>query len=281
MAATTGARILAIESATDWLSVAVLEGDRTIAEFAAAERMQHASAILPAVDLVLAETGLSLAEMEGVAVSTGPGAFTSLRIGIATVKGLCFGSEVPVIGVSTLEAMAFRAVLAARDAGIAPTPVLAVLDARRGEWYAGAWQQEGPDLAPVLEEGLYGPDALGAIFRDAVRVQSPHGGDWETVFAANPARAVFVDTSAAARPAAAFVGRLAAPRLARGEGAPAASLAARYVRRAEAEAVRLGEPVESGEVARVDGTREAGEVAAVREDGPTAGAKLASPEKVS
>ena len=89
------------------------------------------------VDAVLGAAKVSLASVECFAVSIGPGSFTSLRVGLATVKGLAFGSDSPVAPVSTLAALAWEAV---RAAGSTEVDVAAALDARRGEVYGGVFR---------------------------------------------------------------------------------------------------------------------------------------------
>lgn len=265
-------RILAIESATDWLSVALLDGDEAIASESGSARMQHASALLPAIDSVLLAGSCGLRDLEGIAVSTGPGSFTSLRIGIATIKGLAFRSAVPTLGVSTLEAMALAGAGAPASAGgegegaeATGHEILTLLDARRGEWYAGSWVAAasaagagGVCLESRLAEGLYSPEVIAAQLSGPVVIRAPDAGNWEAAFEASGVKIRSVVRGEAAQPDALWVGRLAAARFDQGAGAPASALTARYVRRAEAEAKRLGGPVEAGEVARLGSPDEGG-----------------------
>ena len=103
MASTKARLVLAIESATDWLSVAVLDGEDVLALRQSDARMQHAAALLPAIDATLKAASTDLESIDAIAISTGPGSFTSLRIGLATVKGLGFRRDLETIGISTLE----------------------------------------------------------------------------------------------------------------------------------------------------------------------------------
>ena len=245
-------KILAIESATDWLSVALLEGESVVALKSPEATRQHAGTLLPTVDALLAEAGWSLSSLDALAVSTGPGSFTSLRIGLATAKGLAFGRSFQAVGVPTLEAMALSEL---ESAAGTEREVVALLDARRGEWYAGGFraaQSPGGRPQSTLAEGLYSPEQLGADLPRPVCAISPEGSGWAADFEA--AGLVFESRveEAAARPRADWVGILGARRLAAGEGRSAEALTARYLRRAEAEAKRLGGPVEAGELARVD-----------------------------
>ena len=108
-------RLLAIESATDWLSVSLHEGGRVVDLREAEGTRQHASALMPLIAGMLDGAGWALADLGGLAASVGPGSFTSLRIGLATLKGLAFGRDLPVVGVSTLEAVLVRLAVCVGD----------------------------------------------------------------------------------------------------------------------------------------------------------------------
>jgi tRNA threonylcarbamoyladenosine biosynthesis protein TsaB len=220
--------ILALETSGAEGSVALLQGDR-LRERGLPADVPTAEALLPAVDALLREAGVALSELSGFAVSIGPGSFTGLRIGVATVKGLAFGSDRPVAAVPTL------AVLAAGAPG--PGPVVALLDARRGEAYAAGYRAPG-DLEPAaLPEGLYGGEALAS--------RLPAGCRLVGEAAALAAPALGQAPRLVSPPRAADVGRLGRVILARGQGVPAAILVPRYVRRAEAEVRRTGLATES------------------------------------
>ncbi|MGZ4268994.1 MAG: tRNA (adenosine(37)-N6)-threonylcarbamoyltransferase complex dimerization subunit type 1 TsaB [Solirubrobacteraceae bacterium] len=115
------------------------------------ERPGHVRELLPLARAVLAEAGADLAAVERIAVGVGPGTFTGLRIGIATARALAQASGAALAGVSTLRALAAAA---AHDG-----PVLAVLDARRGEAFAAAWEGDRELLAPVA----VAPEALAGL----------------------------------------------------------------------------------------------------------------------
>lgn len=257
-------RILAIEAATEGLSVAVLAGERVVVAREQSEARQHAALLLATVDETLRAAGLRLDALDAMAISAGPGSFTSLRISLATLKGLAFGRDLPVVGVSTLEAMAFGVLEAAERCAAAGegrsnggpaavAEVLALLDARRGEWYAGAWRAAaapGGLPVPTLVEGLYAPGRLVQDLPRAVVVVAPEAG-WRVGFERAGLGVGGAVEGPAARPSAESVGRIASRRLERGEGQTAATLTARYLRRAEAEARRTGQAVEAGETERI------------------------------
>ncbi len=124
--------VLALDTATEACSVALLKGDELIGR-SAEGGLSHAQEILGMVEAVLAEAQLSLSMLDGIAASIGPGAFTGVRISVAVAQGLAFGAGLPVVPVTTLEALALQ--LLRRGAAHA----LACLDARMGEVYWGCF----------------------------------------------------------------------------------------------------------------------------------------------
>jgi tRNA threonylcarbamoyladenosine biosynthesis protein TsaB len=120
--------VLALDAATEACSVALLRGEESICRFSEGG-LPHAQQILGMVEAVLAEAQVSLSMLDGIAASIGPGAFTGVRISVAVAQGLAFGADLRVVPVTTLEALALRAVRS--GAGHA----LACLDARMGEVY--------------------------------------------------------------------------------------------------------------------------------------------------
>lgn len=149
------AKILAIDTATEACSVALLVGDKLYSRSEVAPR-DHTKKILPMVDEVLKEAGLTLQELDALAFGRGPGSFTGVRIGIGIAQGLAFGADLPMIGVSTLAAMAQGAY---RTQGA--THVACAIDARMSEVYWGRYarQTDGTWLT-VDEECVIPPQAL-------------------------------------------------------------------------------------------------------------------------
>jgi tRNA threonylcarbamoyladenosine biosynthesis protein TsaB len=148
--------ILALDTSTTELTVAVARGDRILAEREAGPdrggRPRHATELLPAVEAVLAEAG-GWEAIDGIAVGVGPGTFTGLRIGVASARALAQARGLPITGVSSLAALA---------AGASPDgerPRLAVLDAKRSEAFAALYDPAGEALWP---EWVGAPDELAA-----------------------------------------------------------------------------------------------------------------------
>lgn len=163
-----GMRILAFDTATPATSVALaLPDGRTLSrrhDPGPGERPGHQSLLLALAVELLDEAGSGFAELERIAVGVGPGTFTGLRIGVATARALAQANATPLVGVSSLHALAVQAADADRAEGSGQDDVLlAVLDARRGEAFAAAWQAESvadPVAAPLLAPAALTPAAL-------------------------------------------------------------------------------------------------------------------------
>jgi len=119
--------------------VALVDGERLVTEYVLDISVTHSERLLAAVDRVLADARWTPRDLEGLAVSIGPGSFTGLRIGVSTVKGLGWALGLPIAAVPTLDAMAATVPWAA-------LPVCPVLDARRGEVYASLYRRDGAGL---------------------------------------------------------------------------------------------------------------------------------------
>jgi tRNA threonylcarbamoyladenosine biosynthesis protein TsaB len=157
--------ILAFDTATPATTVALALGDgRVLArrhEPREGERPGHATQLLPLALALLEEAGVDWPVLERLAVGVGPGTFTGLRIGVATARALAQAHAIPLVGISTLRSLAAGA---ATPAGVAArAPVLAVLDARRGEAFAAAWAPgAAADAAaePLLAAAALAPERL-------------------------------------------------------------------------------------------------------------------------
>jgi tRNA threonylcarbamoyladenosine biosynthesis protein TsaB len=117
--------------------MAVIEGERVIVEGFLQTRKTHSERLLPLIDFWLREAELSLADLDGIAVTLGPGSFTGLRIGLATAKGLALGAGKPLLGIPTLDALALNLV------GV-PGFICPILDARKSEVYTAVYVSPEP-----------------------------------------------------------------------------------------------------------------------------------------
>ncbi len=237
--------LLAIESSTAWLGVALLSGESLVAKRCEHQRVPGSERLLPLIDLLLNSEKVGLHEIEGYAVASGPGSFTGLRVGVATVKGLAFGSGPCIASVSTLDALAHAAW--AGSGGEKEQIVVSALDARRDELYASA-SCSRPD-APSL--CLIEPAVLSA---DRIVERLPETSD-PVVWVGDHPTAGREASRAAGRPGEIrqppegapdpeWVGRLGARVLAAGAGLRPDELTPWYLRRAEAEVRRTGEAFE-------------------------------------
>ena len=98
--------ILSLDTTATTATVALLDGERTIASSSVHNKLTHSEKLLPMIDEILRNSGYKIGDVELFAISRGPGSFTGVRIGIATVKGLAFARDTATVGVSSLEALA-------------------------------------------------------------------------------------------------------------------------------------------------------------------------------
>ncbi len=127
--------ILAIDTATDSVSVAFGDGKRVLAHSEAISDRQHAEALAPMIEFVRQQAGISFREIDVVAVDIGPGLFTGMRVGIASAKAIAQTLDVPLIGVTSLDILA-------QAVGPIDDVVVSVIDARRGEMYWSMYRQQ-------------------------------------------------------------------------------------------------------------------------------------------
>jgi len=145
-------RILAVDTTTPSGSVAVLQDDRLLAETAVESPSTHSARLLAAIDLLFGSLRLDIRDMDGYAVSPGPGSFTGIRIGLSTVKSFAFASGKAVAPVSSLRALAWKL----RDG---PSGLVApLLDAKKGELYAALFDIGPGRLKEIVPQGAYDPE---------------------------------------------------------------------------------------------------------------------------
>lgn len=144
-------RLLLIETSTSLCSTALAEDGRIVCSRRSTEPRAHASLTALFVKEMLEESGWTVRELDAVAVSAGPGSYTGLRVGSSTAKGLCFGGQVPLIAVSTLDILARQAIEAGLPEGC--KAILPMVDARRMEVYTAVYSPDGArltDISPVI-----------------------------------------------------------------------------------------------------------------------------------
>jgi tRNA threonylcarbamoyladenosine biosynthesis protein TsaB len=138
--------LLNIETATSVCSVAVSQNGKVIASRESDEHNVHAEKLMVFIQESLAEAGIKLQQIDAIAVGSGPGSYTGLRIGTSTAKGLCYGLSKPLIVISTLKAMAFAAMNKEPKKASLFCPMI---DARRMEVYTALYDNSGKEILPV------------------------------------------------------------------------------------------------------------------------------------
>lgn len=149
-------KILAVDSTAVAASVSLCEGERLLGEYTIQNGNTHSQTLLPMIESLLSSFGMTPQDVDLFAVSAGPGSFTGVRIGVATIKGLAFGTEKPCIGVSTLEALAQN--LTVTDGLICP-----VMNARRGQVYTALFRCVGGVLERLMSDSAIPIEELNAI----------------------------------------------------------------------------------------------------------------------
>jgi tRNA threonylcarbamoyladenosine biosynthesis protein TsaB len=215
-------RILALDASTEVCAVALGDGVDWL-ERSEVAGQRHSELLLPMIRAILAERGVSLEEIDGIAFGAGPGSFTGLRIACGVAQGLALGADLPVVGVSTLEAIAQTR----RDQS-GGDRIIAAIDARMREVYVGAYERDSGHWREIIAPAVVSPDAAPV----------PDGGGWIAAgsgFAAYPSlreryRAAISECDPLIAPGATAVGKLALPRFAAGTGVQAREAAPFYVR---------------------------------------------------
>ncbi|MDO7868725.1 tRNA (adenosine(37)-N6)-threonylcarbamoyltransferase complex dimerization subunit type 1 TsaB [Nocardioides jiangxiensis] len=175
--------LLAFDTATALVSVALHDGSTVRAEAVSDKPMKHGEQLAPLIEAVLAEAGATPADLTGVAVGVGPGPFTGLRVGLVTARTLGFALGVPVHGVCTLDVLAAEAVASGAVVG----DFVVATDARRKEVYLAAYDETGarvsgpevvrPDTAATSRPAVgEGPVLYPAAFPHGVGPAQPSAG---------------------------------------------------------------------------------------------------------
>lgn len=153
-------KVLTVDTATIVATAAVVDENKLICETIVNFQKKHSEKLMPAIDHMLADAGLAIQDMDAFGIVNGPGSFTGLRIGMATVKGFAQALGKPVVPVSTLEALAYN--LPYADGIICP-----ILDAQRAQVYTGLYRyNEEEGLCAELEDAVMDVEELTGILQD-------------------------------------------------------------------------------------------------------------------
>ncbi|MFZ4453420.1 tRNA (adenosine(37)-N6)-threonylcarbamoyltransferase complex dimerization subunit type 1 TsaB [Salibacterium aidingense] len=147
-------KILAIDTSTHVMGIALSQGDKLLAEYTTNFKKNHSLRLMPAIHQIMEEVGVSPAELDAVAVAKGPGSYTGVRIGVTTAKTMAWSLGIPVYGISSLQ-------LQARNGKHFPGWICPFSDARRGQIYTGLYRfrdsflrEEEKDRIVLLEDWL-------------------------------------------------------------------------------------------------------------------------------
>ncbi len=220
--------ILALDLTSEFGSVAIRRDGRTLLERSIESRTGFAHLLFPALDNILSDAGLKLSDIDCFAASTGPGAFTGLRVALAAVKGLAVVTGKPAVGISKLRAMASFGTGSGR---------ITLLDARRGEVFAAVYNER---LEPILEETVTAAEPWLAGLSEAggYEIITADAAWLRPIVSATGFESIrLIETPRSLAPA---VAQCAEAELRQGATGDPSTLDANYVRRSDAELYWIG-----------------------------------------
>jgi tRNA threonylcarbamoyladenosine biosynthesis protein TsaB len=226
-------RTLAIETATKTIGLALLEEEKLLAELYLDLGRHHAEILFPALDQLFRIAGQGLERIDLLACSVGPGSFTGVRIGVSSIKGLALATGKPVVGVSTLEALAM-------NAGNVGQGICPMLDARKDQVYCGLYRAGKDGLPePVMRERLADVDAwLGAMVSEEILFLGDGALRYEERIRERFSGRYRLGQGAQHHPRPSAVGLIARSRYREGKISDPLTLAPQYLRLSEAETRR-------------------------------------------
>ena len=150
--------VLGLDTSTSMAGIGLVSSDGTLAELNVNLKTAHSEKLLSSINYLLASANLDLSDLSGLSVSIGPGSFTGLRIGLATIKGLGYASDKPIVAVPTLDAIAWQFQHASY-------PVAAVLDAKKGQLYIAIYQAKKDGIKRITPYLALTPEKLSEIVK--------------------------------------------------------------------------------------------------------------------
>lgn len=151
--------VLSIDSSSKVATAALLNNDEVLGEYVINNKREHSVLLMPMIENLLKDCNLTINDVDGYVVSKGPGSFTGLRIGMATIKGLSFGSSKPYISISTLDALAYSSI---NFNGL----ICPIMDALRENVYTGLYKNNNGELENILEPTPMDIDELVALLKE-------------------------------------------------------------------------------------------------------------------
>lgn len=231
--------VMGIETSTMQGGVALVSDQGLLSEYTLNVKATHTERLLPLVDRALRDAAIMLSQVEGLAAGIGPGSFTGLRIGLSTAKGLSAAAGTPLVGVPTLEAMAWTLPFCAH-------PVCPILDARKGEIYCALFRHDGDRLIRLMEDTALSPDDLVSRIEGPTVFLGDGLATYGGLLKMRLKDQALIPPFSRRGGSAAAVADLGRRRLLQGHRDEIADLAPRYLRPSEAELKRLGAFTRSG-----------------------------------
>ena len=220
--------ILGIETATMTGGLALMDEGKLIAEYTLNMKTTHSSRLMPALDWILRDASLDKKQIDGIAISIGPGSFTGLRIGLATAKGLALGLNIPLIGIRTLDALAHNVPYPAYQ-------VCAILDARKKEVYSAFYKCENDILVRKSHYQAISPVELVDQIHEKTIMLGDAIDVYREFFKEKLGELVVFAPDAQRLPRSAVIAEMGLAKLKSGEILDLASSEPFYIRRADAD----------------------------------------------
>lgn len=224
-------KILAIDTTATIATVAVTNNANPLAEFSVNNGNTHSETLLPMIETALASLSLNVSDIDAFALSAGPGSFTGVRIGAATIKGLAFDSQKPCVEVSTLEALAQNLIL---YSGL----ICPVMNARRSQVYTALFRSDGERLERLMPDSALSIEELDVILAQYGEKIALVGDGYEiTEKALTQTQTIFVPEAQRGQ-AASSVAAVAYEKLLKGDVRSDSTLSVNYLRPSQAERER-------------------------------------------
>jgi len=222
--------VLGIDSSTQVNTVALLQDGQLLCETVLNTKRNHSQRLMPMVDMLLKEAELGVENIDGVAVSLGPGSFTGLRIGMTTGKALAWSLNKPIVGISSLDGIAFNVQGAT---GI----ICPILNARRSQVYTAIYKMDKGEPKRISDYMAIEPMELIKELKNHKQITLLGDGieEFISIFAENLEKSLIIPSSANRLPRASHIAYLGWKRLLKGEQDDVINLAPLYVRNADAE----------------------------------------------
>jgi tRNA threonylcarbamoyladenosine biosynthesis protein TsaB len=220
--------ILGIETATMTGGLALIDEEKLISEYTLNMKTTHSSRLMPALDWILKDASLNKNQINGIAISIGPGSFTGLRIGLATAKGLAMGLNIPLVTVPTLDALAY-------NVSYVPYQICPIQDARKKEVYSAIFRYENGIITRKSPYQVISPDELINQINEKTIMLGDGLNIYGELFREKLGEFAIFANNSQRLPRASVIAELGLAKLKAGEITDLASSEPLYIRRADAE----------------------------------------------